>query len=135
MRTTIHHTGIDWRAITSQTAVWIVYILVIWEFLTACVLLVAAVAWWRVVAGHPVRDAAVRLASTGWTMAALLFLGGYLTIAAEWFRMWVNKEVNATSAALQNFLIAGVGLILVHLPEQSAESPCRRTPAHWQAPP
>ncbi|MGO9924817.1 MAG: DUF2165 domain-containing protein [Mycobacterium sp.] len=119
MRQTIHHAGIGWHAITSETAVWIVYILVvIWEFLIAFVLLAAAVAWWRVVAGHPVRDTAVRLASMGWTMAVLLFLCGYLTIAGEWFRMWANKEVNATSAALQNFLIAAVGLILVHSPER-----------------
>jgi predicted small integral membrane protein len=66
MRQTIHHAGIDWHAITSETAVWIVYVLVvIWEFLIAFVLLAAAVAWWRVVAGHPVRDTAVRLASMG----------------------------------------------------------------------
>jgi predicted small integral membrane protein len=125
MRGTIHHAGIDWHAITSGTAIWIVYVLmVIWEFLIAFVLLAAAVAWWRVVAGRPVRDTAVRLASMGGTMVVLLFLGGFLTIAGEWFRMWANTEVNATPAALQNFLIAAVGLILVHSPEQSAESRC-----------
>jgi predicted small integral membrane protein len=123
MRDTIHHAGIDWHAITSGTAIWIVYILiVIWEYLIAFVLLAAAVAWWRVVAGRPVRDTAVRLASMGWTMVVLQFLGGFLTIAGEWFRMWANKQVDASPAALQNFLIAAVGLILVHLPEQSAES-------------
>jgi hypothetical protein len=31
--------------------------------------------------------------------------------------MWANDDVNASSAALQNFLIAGIGLILVHLPD------------------
>ena len=125
MRGTIHHPAIDWHAITNPTAILIVYVLmVIWESLIALVLLAAAVAWWRVVAGRPVRDTAVRLASMGWTMVVLLFLGGFLTIAGEWFRMWANKEVNASSAALQNFLVAAVGLILVHLPEQSAESRC-----------
>lgn len=123
MRETMHHSGIDWRAVTNGSAIWTVYILmVIWEFLIAFVLLAAAVAWWRVVADRPVRSTAVRLASTGWSMAVLLFLGGFLTIAGEWFRMWTNKEVNASSAALQNFLIAAVGLILVHMPRQSAES-------------
>jgi predicted small integral membrane protein len=122
MRQTIHHPGVDWRAITSGSAVWTVYILiVIWEFLTAFVLLLAAVAWWRVVAGRLARDNAVRLASIGWTMAVLQFLGGFLTIG-EWFRMWGNTAVNATSAALQNFLIAAVGLILVHLPERPVQS-------------
>jgi predicted small integral membrane protein len=99
MRGTIHHAGIDWHAISSGTAVWIVYILiVIWEYLSAFVLLAAAVAWWRVVAGHPVRDTAVRLASVGWTMVVLQFLGGFLTIAGEWFRMWANKEVDGALA-------------------------------------
>jgi predicted small integral membrane protein len=125
MRGTIHHAGIDWHAVTNGTAVWIVYIsVVIWESLIAFVLLAAAVAWWRVVAGRPVRDSAVRLASMGWTMVVLLFLGGFLTIAGEWFRMWANKQVDASPAALQNFLIAAVGLILVHMPETSAESSC-----------
>jgi predicted small integral membrane protein len=122
MRHTIHHPGVDWHAITSGTAVWIVYILiVIWEFLTALVLLVAAVAWLRVLAGHLARDNAVRLASVGWTMAVLQFLGGFVTIG-EWFRMWGNTEVNATPVAVNNFLIAAVGLILVHLPERPVQS-------------
>ena len=123
MHDTIHHAGIDWHAITSGTTIWIVYILiVIWEYLIAFVLLAAAVTWWRVVAGRPVRDTALRLASIGWTMAVLQFLGGFLTVAGEWFRMWANKDVDASPAALQNFLIAAVGLILVHMPEQSVES-------------
>lgn len=122
MRRTIHHPGVNWHAITSGTAVWTVYsLIVIWEFLIAFVLLVAAVAWLRVLAGHPVRDNAVRLASIGWTMAVLQFFGGFLTIG-EWFRMWANTEVNASSAALQNFLIAAVGLILVHLPERPVQT-------------
>jgi predicted small integral membrane protein len=123
MRDTIHHAGIDWHAISSGTAVWVVYILiVIWEYLIAFVLVAAAAQWWRVVAGRPVRGTAVRLASLGWTMAVLQFLGGFLTIAGEWFRMWANKEVDASPAALQNFVVAAVGLILVHLPEPSAQS-------------
>ena len=123
MRQTIQGHGVDWHAITSGTAVWIVYIvIVIWEFLIALVLLVAALAWLRVLAGHQVRDNAVRLASIGWTMAVLLFLGGFLTIGGERFQMWANTVINATSAALQNFLIAAVGLILVHLPERSVQS-------------
>ncbi len=47
--------------------------------------------------------------------------GGFLTIGGDWFRMWANEDVNASSAAPQNFLIAGVGMILVHL-ARSAEA-------------
>jgi predicted small integral membrane protein len=130
MRDTIHHAGIDWHAISNGKVVWIVYVLiVIWEYLIASVLIAAAVMWWRVEAGRPVRDTAVQLASLGWTMAIVQFLGGFLTVAGEWFRMWANKEVDASPAALQNFLIAAVGLILAHLPDQSAES--RSSSASW----
>ncbi|WP_405166252.1 DUF2165 domain-containing protein [Nocardia sp. NBC_01499] len=126
MRSTIHHSGTEWRAITSGNVALVAYILiVIWEFLIAFVLLAATVAWIRELSGWPRRlrsgpGVAAKLSSLGWTMVALLFLGGFLTIAGEWFRMWANKEVNASSAALQNFLIAGVGLILVHLPESDS---------------
>ncbi|WP_225725410.1 MULTISPECIES: DUF2165 domain-containing protein [unclassified Nocardia] len=124
MRSTIHNSGTDWRAITSGNVALIAYILiVIWEFLIAFVLLAAAVAWLRALSGRPARlradqDIAEKLSSLGWTMVILLFAGGFLTIAGEWFRMWANKEVNASSAALQNFLIAAVGLILLHLPDR-----------------
>ncbi len=123
MKATIHHPGTDWRAITNGNVALVAYILVvIWEFLIAFVLLAAGGVWGRVLTGRPRRlraglDVAVKLSSLGWTMAVLLFAGGFLTVGGEWFRMWANDDVNASSAALQNFLIAGVGLILVHLPD------------------
>ncbi|WP_063821764.1 DUF2165 domain-containing protein [Nocardia pneumoniae] len=125
MRSTIHNSGTDWRAITNGNVALVAYILiVIWEFLIAFVLLAAAAVWVRVLTGRPRRlragiGVAVKLSSLGWTMAVLLFAGGFLTVAGEWFRMWANKEVNASSAALQNFLIAAVGLLLVHLPQSA----------------
>ncbi|WP_280267825.1 DUF2165 domain-containing protein [Nocardia wallacei] len=122
MRSTIHHPAVDWHAITNSTAVWIAYTLVvIWEFLIALVLLAGAVAGWRALIGRRTAtgDAAAKLSSLGWIMAVLLFAGGFLTIGGEWFRMWANKEVDASSAALQNFLIAAVGLVLVYLPGRS----------------
>ncbi|MFI6999957.1 DUF2165 domain-containing protein [Nocardia sp. NPDC050175] len=133
MRSTIHNSGTDWRAITSGNVALVAYILiVIWEFLITFVLLAAAVAWLRELSGWPRRlrvgpGVAAKLSSLGWTMVMLLFLGGFLTVAGEWFRMWANKEVNASSAALQNFLIAGVGLILVHLPERDVPRPVEPT--------
>lgn len=131
MRETLHHPGVDWHALTSGTAVWTAYILiVVWEFLIACTLLAAAVAWTRVLAGGRVVDTATRLASLGWTMAILLFLGGFLTVGGEWFRMWANEEVNASAAALQNFLVAAVGLILVHLPSGRTDRPEGPPPGH-----
>ncbi|WP_280402593.1 DUF2165 domain-containing protein [Nocardia carnea] len=124
MESTIHSPGTDWRPITNGSVALVAYILiVIWEFLIAFVLLAASVAWVRALAGGAGRrgaELAAKLSGLGWTMAILLFGGGFLTIAGEWFRMWANEDVNATSAALQNVLIAAVGLILVHLPEPAA---------------
>ncbi len=125
MRATIHNPGTDWRALTNGDIALVVYILVvIWEFSIALVLLVAAASWLRELSGRPRRvpvrpGTAAKLSSIGWTMAVLLFAGAFLTVGGEWFRMWANKEVNASSAALQNFLIAGIGLVLVHLPDSA----------------
>ncbi|WP_433198243.1 DUF2165 domain-containing protein [Nocardia sp. CA-107356] len=122
MQATIHHSGTGWRAITNGTVALIAYILiVIWEYLIALVLLAAATTgWWALIGRSAARTAvAAKLSSLGWTMAVLLFAGGFLTIGGEWFRMWANKQVNASSAALQNFLLAAVGLILVHMSSRS----------------
>ncbi|MEV3962635.1 DUF2165 domain-containing protein [Nocardia sp. NPDC050193] len=121
MEQTIHNAGTDWRAIGNETVALVAYILIVgWEFLIAFVLLAAAAVWVRAVRGRPGAAAtAAKLSSLGWTLAVLLFAGGFLTIGGEWFRMWANEDVNASSAALQNFLIAGAGLILVHLPRSA----------------
>ncbi|WP_433631541.1 DUF2165 domain-containing protein [Nocardia sp. CA-120079] len=122
MQATIHHPNVDWHAITNSTVVLIAYILIVtWEYLTGFVLLAGAVTgWWALFGRNSARTAlAAKLSSLGWTMAVLLFAGGFLTIGGEWFRMWANKQVNATSAALQNFLLAAVGLILVHISTRS----------------
>ncbi|MQY20113.1 DUF2165 domain-containing protein [Nocardia macrotermitis] len=121
MRSTIHTHATDWHAITNSTVALVVYILIVaWEYLTAGALLAGAAMWVRALSSRarrgPSIDLAAKLSSLGWTMAIMLFLGGFLTVAGEWFRMWANKEVNASSAALQNFLVAAIGLILVHLP-------------------
>ncbi|MEU6563843.1 DUF2165 domain-containing protein [Nocardia nova] len=127
MRATIHDPATDWRALTSPALALIVYVLVvIWEATIALVLLAAAVAWARELTGRPRRvrvrpGTAARLSSLGFLLAVLLFAGAFLTVGGEWFRMWANKEVNASSAALQNFLMAGIGLILVHLPDRTPE--------------
>ncbi|MEC3953433.1 DUF2165 domain-containing protein [Nocardia sp. CDC153] len=123
MDKTIHDASTDWHAIHNSTVVLIAYILiVIWEFSIAFVMVGATIAWIRALRAGANDELAVRLSSLGWMMAVLLFFGGFLTIGGEWFRMWANKEVNASSAALQNFLIAAVGLILVHLREPRSGS-------------
>ncbi|GGP34280.1 DUF2165 domain-containing protein [Saccharothrix coeruleofusca] len=110
MDTTFKSSNTMWRAITAQGLVTAAYLLIIaWEALTALVLLAALVAWLR---GRV--TTARRLSSAGWVMQVLLFGGGFIAIGGEWFLMWQSSDWNGLNAALQNFLIASVGLILVH---------------------
>ena len=110
MDTTFKSPHLMWRAITSPGLVTAAYVLIIiWEGLAAIALIAAVVAWIR---GSAV---AKRLTSLGWLMEAMLFGGGFIAIGGEYFQMWQSKQWNGLSAALQNVIIASVGLILTHL--------------------
>jgi predicted small integral membrane protein len=110
MDTTFGSPRTSWRAITDPTVVTVAYVLIIvWEAVTALVLLAGLVAWLR-----RREEVARRLSSTGWVMQALLFGGGFIAIGGEWFVMWQSKDWNGLSAAFQNFVIAALGLVLLH---------------------
>ncbi|WP_229371740.1 DUF2165 domain-containing protein [Umezawaea beigongshangensis] len=118
MDTTFKSPEVMWRAVTSPTLATTAYVLIIvWEAATALVLGAAFVAWVRGAA------AARDLSSLGWLMQVVLFAGGFITIGGEWFQMWQSDTWNGNSAALQNVLIASVGLILVHLPSRTPPPP------------
>ncbi|QQQ77000.1 DUF2165 domain-containing protein [Saccharothrix sp. 6-C] len=110
MDTTFGSPNTSWRAITSPAVVTAAYVLIIiWEAVTALVLLAGLVAWLR-----RREEVARRLSSAGWVMQALLFGGGFIAIGGEWFLMWQSKDWNGLSAAFQNFVVAALGLILLH---------------------
>lgn len=110
MDTTFGSPNTSWRAITNPTAVTIAYVLIIaWEAVTALVMIAALVSWLR-----RREEVARRLSSTGWVMQALLFGGGFIAIGGEWFVMWQSQEWNGLAPAFQNFVIAGIGLLLLH---------------------
>jgi predicted small integral membrane protein len=116
MDTTFKSPNLMWRAITNQGVVTAAYVLIIiWEGLSAIALIAAVVSWIR---GS---DLAKRLSSLGWLMEAMLFGGGFIAIGGEYFQMWQSSKWNGLSAALQNVIIASVGLILTHLVASRAE--------------
>ncbi|WP_069160243.1 DUF2165 domain-containing protein [Nocardia altamirensis] len=122
MDTTFHDDDVMWRAITDPTLANIAYIAIItWETLTALVLIVALISWLRTLAGRADVERARRLSTVGWLMVIVLFGGGFIAIGGEWFVMWQSKTWNGLQPALQNVLIASVGLVLAHLPERAAE--------------
>jgi predicted small integral membrane protein len=124
MDTTFNDPDVTWRAITSSAIQNIAYVLIIvWEVLTALVLIWAFVAWVRALRAGGGYDRPRRLSSLGWTMVLLLFAGGFIAIGGEWFVMWQSSDWNGLDPALQNVIIAGLALILAHLPSREWEVP------------
>ena len=108
MDTTFNDPNVMWRSITNQTVVAIAYAaIIVWETLTALVLIGSFIAWF----GRTTKTAR-SLCVLGWVMAIALFGGGFIVIGGEWFQMWESSKWNGLQPALQNFLIASVGLIL-----------------------
>jgi predicted small integral membrane protein len=117
MDTTFQSPNMMWRAITSPTLVTIVYVaIIVWEAVAALVLIAATVGWVRAFTGRGTVASARRLSSIGWLMWVALFAGGFVAIGGEWFQMWQSQDWNGLDAAMRNVLIAGVALILNHLP-------------------
>lgn len=110
MDTTFKSPHMMWRAITSPGLVTTAYVLIIiWEGLSAIALIAAVVGWLR---GS---EWAARLSSLGWLMEAMLFGGGFIAIGGEYFQMWESSKWNGLTPALQNVIIASIGLILTHI--------------------
>jgi predicted small integral membrane protein len=112
-----------WRAITAPAAHYAAYLgIILWEGLTAVVLLRAVALW---VGGGRTRryHAARRWSSLGMLMIAVLFLGGFIAIGGEWFQMWRSTDWNAIDAAFRNVVMALLGLVLLHLPARDWDEP------------
>ena len=108
-------TDVMWRAITNPTLVTIGYIgVIIWESLSAIILVAATVQWIRSIKTGSF-DVARRLSTIGLLMILILFMGGFITIGGEWFQMWRSTSWNGLDPAFRNSVLAGIGLILIHL--------------------
>ncbi|MDA0566211.1 DUF2165 domain-containing protein [Streptomonospora sp. S1-112] len=117
MDTTFGSPTTMWRAVTSPALVTAAYVAIIaWEAVSALVLTAAAVLWARALATGRGAATARQLSSAGWLMWVALFGGGFIAVGGEWFLMWQSEQWNGLDAALQNLLIAGLGLVLAHLP-------------------
>jgi predicted small integral membrane protein len=118
MDTTFNDEDVMWRAIENDTLQNIGYVLVIaWETLAAVVTI------WGTVLLLRARTTAQRLwgrkvATVGILMVMVLFGLGFISIGGEWFSMWQSSSWNGLDAAIRNFTLAGVTLILLHLPSK-----------------
>ncbi|NGN63094.1 DUF2165 domain-containing protein [Streptomyces sp. A7024] len=118
MDTTFKDDDLMWRAIGSRTVRNVAYIgIIVWEVLTAIVL-IAATGWWIGALRRGVYERARRAATLGLVMLMLLFGVGFIAIGGEWFAMWQSEKWNGLEAASRNFMLAGVTLLLIHLPSR-----------------
>ncbi|WP_406510135.1 DUF2165 domain-containing protein [Streptomyces sp. NBC_00212] len=117
MDTTFKDPDLMWRAITSSTLQDIAYVLIIaWETLAALVLIAAAGVWFGGLRRGAGFGRARRLSTMGLLMVLLLFGAGFIAVGGEWFSMWQSKSWNGLDAAARNFMVAGIVLVIVHLP-------------------
>ncbi|UGY93990.1 DUF2165 domain-containing protein [Streptomyces gobiensis] len=121
MDTTFKDEDLMWRAIESRWVQNAAYIaIIVWEALTALVLVLATVLWasgWRRRSFARAR----RMSTLGLTMFMLLFGAGFVAIGGEWFAMWQSSQWNGLEAATRNFMFAGFTLLLVNLPRPQRE--------------
>jgi predicted small integral membrane protein len=113
MDTTFKSPNTMWRAITSPGLALAAYIAIIaWEALTAIALGIGFVAGIRSVVADRDIAAARRFSVLGWLMMILLFGVGFIGIGGEWFVMWQSQDWNGLQPAVDNFIIASVGLVV-----------------------
>ncbi|WP_079277913.1 DUF2165 domain-containing protein [Streptomyces sp. CB03234] len=123
MDTTFKDPQLMWRAITSPALQNAAYIaIIVWEVLTASVLVVAT--WlWAVGLRRRAYDRARRASTVGLVMVLLLFGLGFFGIGGEWFVMWQSSDWNGLDSALRYVVLAAFALIVVHLPAARPDRP------------
>ena len=116
MDTTFRDKDLMWRAVDNVTLYHIAYIgIIFWESATAVVCWVATVVGARSLRSWASFERAQRFSVLGLLMSILLWAGAFLTIGGEWFAMWQSEKWNGTEAALRNFMVSGIALVVVLL--------------------
>jgi predicted small integral membrane protein len=113
-------TGLDpdimWRAVTSPVAWNVAYVgIIVWESLAAILLVLATVLFVAGLVRGGFRTART-VASIGLLMIVVLFFGGFIAVGGEWFGMWRSTQWNGLDTAFRDGSLAGIGLILLHVP-------------------
>lgn len=117
MDTTFKDDDLMWRAITSHAWQDTAYVaIVVWETVAALALITATWLWAR---RHP---RARQLSTLGLLMLLLLFGAGFVAIGGEWFAMWQSRTWNGLDAATRVIVLAGVVLLVTHLPTAAPET-------------
>ena len=121
MDTTYQHPSVMWRAIDQPVVHHVVFVLIIAAELAVGFLAgvgAARMFAWR---HDSVRFAAARsLATAGLLLGVLLWFGGFLVVAGEWFLMWQSPHFNAQEPAFEYATIFLLILGIMLLPEDTS---------------
>lgn len=116
MDTTFKDPDLMWRSVESPALQNAAYVaVIIWEALSAVVLL-AATWFWITGLRRDAYDRARAASTVGLVMVLLLFGVGFLAIGGEWFAMWQSSDWNGLDAAARYGMLAAFTLLVVHLP-------------------
>jgi predicted small integral membrane protein len=114
-----------WRAINQPAIHTLFYLSIItWETITA------VLCWWcgirmlraiRLSAEHFHQTKTVGIIAL--TLGMLMWFVAFLSVGGEWFLMWQSKSWNGQDAAFRMFVVLGIVLLYLSMPEPHTSSP------------
>lgn len=112
-----------WRALDAPFWHLSFYFSVIaWEALTMALSWWGAVALlWKLKAPAEEFNAAKRVPLIALALGMLLWMVAFLTVGAEWFLMWQSHTWNGQEAAFRMFVVVGIVLILMVMPDRTEQ--------------
>ncbi|MGW7270443.1 DUF2165 domain-containing protein [Streptomyces sp. NPDC054864] len=121
MDTTFKDDDLMWRAVGSTALQDTAYVaIIVWETLAGLVLLTATVLWAGALRRPQGLRRARRTGTIGLLMILVLFGAGFIGIGGEWFAMWQSEDWNGLDAATRVVTLAGIVLLVTHLPSAAA---------------
>jgi predicted small integral membrane protein len=110
---------LHWRAIRNVPAQHAFYILLIlWEFSAAGAVVLGVIHSAKCLrADGQTFNSSKHGIVLGLTLSMLIWLVAFLTVGGEWFLMWQSPTWNGQAAALRMFLLSGVVMIVLLLPD------------------
>jgi predicted small integral membrane protein len=108
-----------WRAVHSSFVYHSFYHSIIaWEALTAVLAWRgAALTFKKLRAPAAAFNLAKRVPVVALTLSLLMWLVAFLTVGAEWFLMWQSKTWNGQEAAFRMFVVVGIVMIFLVMPD------------------
>ena len=113
-----------WRSIHSPVIHWAFFVsIVCWEAVTGVLFYWGAIQLLRHLRSPAVTfNRAKTAAVAALTLSLLMWLTAFLSVGAEWFLMWQSKDWNGQTAAGRMFMVAGIILIYVVMPELDGQA-------------